>query len=131
MVDSRRYHDWFEKAQRDLKSATILKEHNCGNDMAAFHCQQAIEKALKSYLLFKTKELQEGHSLIFLCKLSSSHNTTFKKYIKDCAFINQYYIETRYPADNPIFINDEEIEDCLLITQTILSFVFDELNINC
>ena len=127
MVDSKRYYDWFEKSQRDLNSAIILKEHNCGNDMAAFHCQQAIEKALKAYLLYKTKELQEGHSLIFLCKLSSGHNSIFKNHLKNCALINQYYIETRYPADNPIDITEDEIAECILITKNILALVVDEL----
>lgn len=125
MVDSKRYYEWLEKAQKDLKSARILKEHDCGNDTAAFHCQQAIEKALKAYLLYKTKELQEGHSLIFLCKVASTHNLEFKKFIKDCAYINQYYIETRYPADNPIFITEEEINECLDITNVVVNKILE------
>lgn len=33
MVDTLRYKDWIEKAERDIKSAKILKEHECGNDI--------------------------------------------------------------------------------------------------
>ncbi|MCT8978554.1 HEPN domain-containing protein [Clostridium sp. CX1] len=51
MVDTLRYKDWIEKAERDIKSAKILKEHDCGNDVVAFHCQQAVEKSLKAYLI--------------------------------------------------------------------------------
>lgn len=43
MVDSKRYNDWLEKAERDIKSAKILKQNDCGNDVVAFHSQQAIE----------------------------------------------------------------------------------------
>jgi len=68
MVDSKRYLDWLEKAARDLKSAKVLKQNECGNDVVAFHCQQAIEKALKGFLLRKTGQIAEGHSLIYLCK---------------------------------------------------------------
>ena len=48
MPDSRRYDDWYNKAKIDLRSAEILAEHDGDNEVIAFHCQQAIEKALKS-----------------------------------------------------------------------------------
>ena len=43
MGDSLRYKDWFEKAVHDLRGAEILMEHDGGNDLVAFHCQQAME----------------------------------------------------------------------------------------
>ena len=46
MGDSLRYKDWFEKAAHDLRGAEILMEHDGGNDLVAFHCQQAMEKML-------------------------------------------------------------------------------------
>ncbi|MEQ3340740.1 HEPN domain-containing protein [Clostridium butyricum] len=42
----------------------------------------------------------------YLCKLAQGHDSNFKKYIKDCGFANQYYIETRYPADSPLIVSD-------------------------
>ena len=45
MGDSLRYKDWFEKAAHDLRGAEILMEHDGGNDLVAFHCQQAMEKS--------------------------------------------------------------------------------------
>lgn len=42
MGDSLRYKDWFEKAAHDLRGAEILMEHDGGNDLVAFHCQQAM-----------------------------------------------------------------------------------------
>lgn len=47
MGDSLRYKDWFEKAAHDLRGAEILMEHDGGNDLVAFHCQQAMENMLK------------------------------------------------------------------------------------
>ena len=44
MGDSLRYKDWFEKAAHDLRGAEILMEHDGGNDLVAFHCQQTMEK---------------------------------------------------------------------------------------
>lgn len=123
MVDSLRYKYWLDKADRDIKSAKVLKENDCGNDMVAFHCQQAIEKALKGFLINKLNEIVEGHSLIYLCKESSKIEIEFKKYLKDCAFVNQYYIETKYPADIPLVVTEEEADECIKIAQEIYQLV--------
>ena len=119
MVDSMRYKDWFEKANRYLKSAKILLENDCGNDIVAFHCQHSIEKYFKGFLIRETGETIEGHSLLYLCKKAAEINNIFKNEIKNCAFVNQYYIETRYPADNPLIVTDEEANECIRIAEFI------------
>jgi HEPN domain-containing protein len=127
MVDSLRYNEWLEKASRDIKSAKVLKENDCGNDVVAFHCQQAVEKSLKGYLLKQTMQVAEGHSLIYLCKEASAYNLSFKKHIKDCAFVNQYYIETRYPADMPLIVSDDEVNECISIAEKIYKMVTENI----
>lgn len=127
MVDSKRYNDWIEKAARDIKSAKVLKQNECGNDVVAFHCQQAIEKALKGFLLKQTGQIAEGHSLIYLCKEASGYNVEFKNYLKDCAFVNQYYIETRYPADIPLVVSDNEAEECIEIAEAVYKLVKENI----
>lgn len=88
MVDSIKYKEWFEMAKKDLKSAEILFEHDADNGIVCFHCQQAIEKYLKGFLINATGELQEGHNLIKLCKKASIHDGTLSEFIKDLALIN-------------------------------------------
>ena len=127
MVDSLRYNEWLEKAGRDLKSAKVLKQNDCGNDVVAFHCQQTIEKVLKGYLLKQIGLVAEGHSLIYLCKESSKYKIEFKKRLKDCAFVNQYYIETRYPADIPLEISDDEANECISIAEEIYKMVAESI----
>lgn len=123
MVDRLRYRDWIDKSERDIKSAKILKEHDCGNDVVAFHCQQAIEKILKAYLIIKGDGVVSGHSLLYLCKLAQGHDVTFNKYIKDCGFANQYYIETRYSADSLLIVSDYEADECVKIAEEIYNYV--------
>lgn len=125
MADSRRFEDWYKKAQIDLQGARILKYHDGDNALVAFHCQQAIEKALKGFILEKTQELLDGHSLVFLCRRASRLDEYFTDRLKDCAFVNQFYIETRYPADIPDPVDDDEIEECLKIAAEITDYVTD------
>ena len=94
MGDSLRYKDWFEKAAHDLRGAEILMEHDGGNDLVAFHCQQAMEKMLKGWLLKMTGELLDGHSLVFLCRKATAAGAPLKGNLRDCAYVNQFYIET-------------------------------------
>ncbi|KPU45175.1 HEPN domain protein [Oxobacter pfennigii] len=127
MVDSPRYKDWLNKSERDIKSAKVLKENDCGNDTVAFHCHQAIEKALKGFILYKKKELISGHSLVYLCKESAVLHNAFKNYLKECALINQYYIETRYPADIPLIVTDDDASECIKIAEDIYNMVLINL----
>ncbi|HOT74821.1 MAG TPA: HEPN domain-containing protein [Candidatus Wallbacteria bacterium] len=127
MVDSVRYKDWHDKANADLKSAKILFEHDADYGIVAFHCQQAIEKLLKSFVLKRASDLIEGHSLVFLCKKAIELDTEFKNFLKDCAYINQFYIETRYPADVPIEMTQEEAGECISITEKIFAEVSKKL----
>jgi HEPN domain-containing protein len=91
--------------------------------VAAFHCQQCIEKALKGYLLYKRHRLYDGHNLTWLCKQASQIDEHFGKWIGRSARLNRYYIETRYPADIPDDISTEEISELAENTEEMLEFI--------
>ncbi len=123
MADSRRYTDWYVKAKSDLNGAIILYENNADLSLVAFHCQQAIEKMLKGYILKRTGKLLEGHSLVFLIRKASAFDVDMKKYLKDCAFVNQFYIETRYPSDLPDAVDGDEAKECLDTAFEIVEYI--------
>lgn len=123
MVDTIKYNEWIEIAKKDLKGAKILYEYDGDYGLVLFHLQQAVEKYLKGYLIYKTGLLQDGHSLIKLCKKASNYNNEFRKFIKDCAFLNGYYIETRYPAEDPLIADKEDVEEGLNFTEEIIQFI--------
>lgn len=119
MVDTKRYKEWLIMAEKDLKSAKILFEHDADYGIVCFHCQQAIEKYLKGYLIFKSGELAEGHSLVKLCKKALGYDRSFEKLLKDCAFVNAFYFETRYPAEDPMVVTTEDVEECFRIAEAV------------
>ncbi len=127
MVDTKRYKDWMVMAGKDLKSAKILFEHDADYGIVCFHCQQAMEKCLKGYIIFKSGELIEGHSLIKLCKHAARYEASFKCLLKDCAFVNAFYIETRYPAEDPMLVAKEDVEECFRITESLMSKITEEI----
>ena len=123
MVDTRRYNEWFSMALKDLNGAKILLEHDADSGLVCFHCQQAIEKYLKGYLIVKTGRLYEGHSLIKLCKFAVEYDEKFSEFMKDLSFVNVFYIETRYPAEDPIKVAREDALECIRIAERLISFI--------
>lgn len=44
-------------------------------------------------------------------------------YIKDCAFLNGYYIETRYLAEDPLIADKEEVKEGMKFVIEIISVI--------
>lgn len=126
--DSRRYFDWLLHANLDLLAAkTLMEDERCFN-ATAFHCQQCAEKALKGYLLFKKHKLFDGHNLTWLCKQAILIDPHFSQWLEKSTALNSYYIETRYPADIPMDINTETMEELLKFTGEILQFITEQIH---
>jgi len=123
VFDSKNYYQWFEMAHKDLESARILFQHDADYGIVCFHLQQAAEKYLKGYLLQKIGVIQEGHNLVKLCKKAIGYNEGFKAYLKNMAFLNTYYIETRYPAEDPLIVEREDVEECFRIVEEIIAYI--------
>ena len=126
-TDSKRYYDWLYHARIDYIAAKhIAKDKNC-NCLTAFHCQQCIEKALKGYLLYKNRRLFDGHNLTWLCKQAIMADRTFENWLEKSSALNRYYIESRYPADIPMDVDDETKYSLLGATEEMLEFICDEI----
>ncbi|MBI5177151.1 HEPN domain-containing protein [Candidatus Micrarchaeota archaeon] len=83
---------WFEKAREDLHAA----EYNFKGgefDVAAFLCQQAVEKALKALYLKKFSKLTKTHDLVFL----ANELGVPQKLVDYCKEVGPAFIYTRYP----------------------------------
>jgi HEPN domain-containing protein len=125
--DSKRYFDWLFHANIDYLAAKSLKEDERCYNAAAFHCQQCIEKGLKGYLLFKKHRLYDGHNLTWLCKQAIQADGHFSQWLVKCTMLNRYYIETRYPADIPLDIDTETINELMQYTTEILGFISEQI----
>lgn len=123
MVDTKRYNDWIEMAKKDLHAANILYEHEADYGVVCFHLQQALEKYFKAYLIYKTGTIFEGHNLVKLCRRAGSFDELYNDYIKDCAFLNAFYIETRYPAEDPLNASKKDVEEGLKIVNSIIDII--------
>ena len=123
MVDSLKHQDWFIKADKDLKTSQLLYEAGGIEEIVAFHCQQAVKKYMKGFLIIKTGVLHEGHSIIKLLKKCNLYEQDFKNFLEEVAFLNTFYIETRYPSDEPLIVEADEAKKCLEDAEKIVDFI--------
>ena len=120
--------DWIIVADKDIISVRELMKNSQLVSAAAFHCQQAIEKYFKAYLLEHDWELQKTHDLM---KLYSE----IKK-IKDLQIdedtlmeIDKVYMDTRYP-DDYVEPSEKEIERFYNFAKDIASQIKKELGVS-
>ncbi|MGN0553098.1 MAG: HEPN domain-containing protein [Oscillospiraceae bacterium] len=126
-TDSKRYYDWLYHAYQDLLSAKILIDDKRLYEQVVFHCQQAIEKSLKAFLLYKTHRLFDGHNLTWLCKQAAMLDGEFTAWIEKSTQLNRFYIETRYPADIPANVTREFAEGILKSTDELVDVVCERI----
>ena len=127
--DSRHYSDWVNAAYDDLRAAKLLLDDNTLNNCTAFHCQQCAEKALKSFILYKTHQTVDGHNLTWLCRRAAGLDESFKQWLQESATLNRYYIETRYPTDIPTEISDATVYRLYKLTEEMFNYVTDEVGL--
>jgi HEPN domain-containing protein len=105
---------WLEKALHDeLASKHLLKHKPLILDTACFHCQQAVEKYFKAFLVFKNYNFPKTHNISALQKLCIKLDDDFKELdVKD---LDDYAVEIRYP--------DEYIDPSLKNARSYLKMV--------
>jgi len=104
--------EWFQVTEDDIISAQILLNHDPPViNTACFHCQQAIEKALKAFLVWKGQSFEKIHDIGYLLDLCKNYGLSLNFLNKDKAeTITSYAAEIRYPSAGPEITIDEARE---------------------
>ena len=89
--------DWFTQGDMDIQAAAILLAQDGPLPVVAFHVQQAVEKYLKGFLIFKGWSLRRIHDVETLIQEATARDADFASFLASCQRITEYYIETRYP----------------------------------
>ena len=110
---------WLTKAEHDLTTAHLVFNHLPDyKDTVAFHCQQAVEKLLKAYLIHEDIQFRRSHDLIYLLDLAEKPDLFTVDDYNRLARLQDYAVEIRYPNDT-IFLSQDEIEDALSIADNL------------
>ena len=97
-------------------------------DTAIFHCQQAAEKAVKAFLVFKGIAPEKTHDIRRLTLEAAIHEPRFNDLVDLAAGLTPYAWEFRYPGDlAETYPTREEYAEAIQHAQTIYDFVLSLL----
>lgn len=91
--------EWLFFVEADLQAASIMLEEKVYH-IVCFHAQQAVEKVIKALLLLQRDEPPKQHLLMRLAEMTPD-KIILRKFKKELAFLDQFYIPTRYPDAFP------------------------------
>jgi HEPN domain-containing protein len=120
---------WIIKGDHDLGTAKITYLHIPEYlDTVTFHCQQAIEKYFKAYLIFQCTKFKFSHDLIYLLDLITLKDNDFGSYYDVISELQGYAVEIRYPNET-IYLSNEKVEKAITIAKNVREFVTSKMNI--
>ncbi len=118
------------RANEDIDVINALSDNQIElyTSTICFHCQQAVEKFLKAYLVYNRIEFPKTHDVDYLLNKCSSFEP---KYFKDIDFksLTDFGVDIRYPDDFyiPTII---ETEEYIQISLKIKHLVEKKIKIN-
>lgn len=123
-----RAREWLKKAAADVQAVTLLLtfEHY-PRAVAAFHCQQAVEKSLKAFLVAHDTPFLYRHDLGYLLDLCLSVDPACRALEPYIVGLTPYAVEMRYPTDFPLKPTAEKIQIFYQQTQAVYTFVEEKL----
>ena len=94
--------EWLARAQADLHGAEValagsplITEHVC------FHSQQAVEKALKAFLVHHGVDFPWTHQIGLLLDLCDEQDRSFEQWMAAAVPMTEYAVRWRYPFFGP------------------------------
>lgn len=93
--------EWVRCAEEDFAVATVLmkgRRRVSTNNSICFHCQQCVEKYLKSRLEEAGLKVPKIHSLMALLNQTLSLEPLWASFLPSLTTLNNYAVHFRYPG---------------------------------
>lgn len=116
--------EWVKKGESDFIAANTLAPQEGLENQTGFHCQQAIEKWLKAYLIKQGEEIRKIHDLTALVIECEKYDPDFEPLESLVEGITDFAVEFRYPGENA---THEEVKDALDKTGKVRDFIMPKI----
>ena len=116
--------EWVKKGESDFVAAKTLAQQEGLENQTGFHCQQAIEKWLKAYLIKQGEEIRKIHDLTALVIECEKYDPYFEHLESLVEGITDFAVEFRYPGENA---TPEEVKDAIDKTGKIRDFIMPKI----
>jgi HEPN domain-containing protein len=114
--------EWVRKAGQDRRMAEAgLAQQPPITDAAAFHCQQAVEKLLKAFLVHRRQPFERVHDLGALIDSCASLDPAWNALRDAVEPLTAYAVRFRYPG--PADPTVDEVRAALVVVQRVAQFL--------
>jgi HEPN domain-containing protein len=118
---------WITKADHDLGTAKVVHLHMPEyRDTICFHCQQAIEKYIKAYLIFLETKFQPVHDLVYLLDLLPPECALEEQYYEMAEAVENFAVKVRYP-DGIAEPGDVEVDAAITYAQRFRDAIVNKI----
>ena len=121
--------NWLIKANNDLKTVEhelSLPEKEIVKDVVCFHCQQAVEKYLKAFLIYHKVEVERTHDIEHLLNRCAIIDKDFDNI--EVGNLSSFGVNVRYPDDFYV-PGVEEVKFYYDLTKRVKDLVLAKLDI--
>ncbi len=119
---------WVLRANEDLLVVNKLTEFEIiATSSVCFHCQQAVEKYLKAFLISNGIDIKKTHNIEFLLSECADFDPDFSEI--DPKNLSDFGVDVRYPGDMYVPSEKETIEhkEIALLVKKIVEEKLSEL----
>ena len=78
-------------------------------------------------MLFRTGHHYDGHNLTYLCRQAAQVEDFFMEWLDESAALNNLYIETRYPTDLPLLLDERAVRSYQVMAEDMFAAIRQEL----
>lgn len=115
--------DWLTRAERDLLVAErSLQGPMVLADAAAYHAQQAAEKALKGFLAAHEQPFPKTHDLLLLVTQCQNIDQDFTHFLSTARTLTPYAVRFRYPG-GPLEPEASAAQEAFQLASELVQFV--------
>jgi len=121
---------WLTKAAHDLQNARLVASAPAANpprDTGMYHCQQAAEKSVKAFFIFRDEPFAKTHEIEPLITRAAQSEPRFAEFAASAAFLSPFAWQFRYPSElSSNERNAEEMIEAYLIAAREASWPIPE-----
>ena len=115
------YKEWLARARSSLAISKNKPDDDIYYEDLCFHAQQAVEKALKGFIIFYAVEPERTHNLVSLIKELAKH-IEIPTVINETAILTDYAVQTRYPGGYTPIV-EAEYKNAITIAENCVDWI--------
>lgn len=118
---------WLQKATSDLRAAVHdLEAVPPLLDAVVFHCQQAVEKAMKGFLAWHDRPFRKTHNLEEIGEACLEFDPSLEPHVDRAVPLTEYAWRFRYPGE-PVEPAPEDAREALVVARDVVEALRNRL----